>query len=338
MKFTNKKFAKENLNPVQKMSLDLYLGRTDQYSISESEDLLKESIIDACGGAWTKNKFIDHRGAVYQILEDSLSIATGYLLYDNFEDMFDTHDLALGDTIDFYVEDTSLFKVSAVSAGNRDIRRQKLYGRKIPITTEKIAVKIYEDLDRFISGRIDWKKMIDRVAESFAHEIGIRAYNAVYGSYDLLGAKYKVTATGTPEAIEDALSDAIAHVESSTGKTARVIGTKKALGKIKIAQVSDEMINTKNQLGHYGTFKGTNMSVLPQGHKAGTTDFAIDDNFLIVIPDGEKIGKLLFEGEYSVEETPQGDSRNDEVIEFFMGRKIGIAVIVANQYAIVKLS
>lgn len=321
-------------NDIQKLSLDLYNGNVEKYSTEEANEVLRTAINDACGGTFNKNTFMDNRGKVFQILEDTLSIAAGYTLYERFEDLAEIHDVALGDTIEFKIEDTDLFKISTISVGNRDIRRQKLYGKKLTVSVEKLAVKIYEDLDRFLSGRINWASMIDRVAASFAHEIGLRIYNAVYNAYDVINAPYKVAMAGTFD--EAKLIDAIAHVEASTGKTAKVLGTKKSLAKITSAEVSDSMKDAKNQIGHYGMFRGTNLNVLPQGHKAGTTDFAVSDDFLVVIPDGEKIVKVILEGDVTVEEMPQGDSRNDEAIEFLIGRKVGVAAITANNYAIVR--
>jgi hypothetical protein len=321
-------------NEIQKLSLDLYNGSVEKYSVEEANDVLRTAINDACGGTFNKNTYMDNKGKVFQILEDVLSIASGYTLYERFEDLAEIHDVALGDTIEFTIEDTDLFKISTISVGNRDIRRQKLYGKKLTVSVEKLAVKIYEDLDRFLAGRINWANMIDRVANSFAHEMGIRIYNSVYAAYDSLTAPYQVAMSGTFD--EAKLIDAIAHVEASTGKVAKVLGTKKSLAKITTAEVSDEMKNTRNQIGHYGVFKGTALNVLPQGHKAGTSTFAVSDEFLIVIPDGEKIVKVILEGDVTIEEAPQGNARNDESIEFFMGRKVGIATITANNYAIVR--
>ena len=323
-------------NEIQKLSLDLYNGNVEKYSNEEANEVLRQAINDACGGTFTKNTFMDNKGKVFQILEDTLSIATGYTLYERFEDLAEIHDVALGDTIEFTIEDTDLFKISTISVGNRDIRRQKLYGKKLTVSVEKLAVKIYEDLDRFLAGRINWANMIDRVAASFANEIGIRIYNSVYSAYDSLTAPYQVAMSGTFD--EAKLIDAIAHVEASTGKPAKVLGTKAMLGKITDAEVSDEMKNTKNKLGHYGVFRGTALEVLPQGHIAGTDNFAVSDGFLIVVPDGEKIVKVITEGETIVDDKTVDGNRNDEQVEFYMGENIGVAAIKSKSYAILRLA
>ena len=322
------------MSDIQEISLDLYLNQPKKYSADEANEILRNAILDACGGKFDRYTFMDNKGKVFAVLSETLQVAVGYAMYEKFSELADFHNVALGDTIKFKIEDTSLFKVYVTSRGNRDIDRQKLYDKYITVQTERIAIKIYEELDRMLAGRINWATMINRVADSMAHEIGRRIYNAVYGAYDVLSAPYQVSMSGTFSAT--ALETAIAHVEASTGKTAKVMGTKAMLGKITDAEVSDEMKNTKNKMGHYGVFRGTALEVLPQGHLAGTNTFAVNDAFLIVVPDGEKIVKVVTEGETIVDDKTDGD-RNDEQIEFYMAENIGISVIKSNAYAIVRL-
>lgn len=322
------------MSDIQEISLDLYLNQPKKYSADEANEILRNAILDACGGKFDRYTFGQNKYKVFAVLSETLQVAVGYAMYEKFSELADFHNVALGDTIKFKIEDTSLFKVYVTSRGNRDIDRQKLYDKYITVQTERIAIKIYEELDRMLAGRINWATMINRVADSMAHEIGRRIYNAVYGAYDVLSAPYQVSMSGTFSAT--ALETAIAHVEASTGKTAKVMGTKAMLGKITDAEVSDEMKNTKNKMGHYGVFRGTALEVLPQGHLAGTNTFAVNDSFLIVVPDGEKIVKVVTEGETIVDDKTDGD-RNDEQIEFYMAENIGISVIKSNAYAIVRL-
>lgn len=322
-------------NDLQQLSLDLYTGQVKKYSTDEANDMLRNAILDACGGDFNRYSFNQNKYMVFQILAETLQVAVGHEMYEKFSELADFHNAALGDTIKFKIEDTSLFKVYTTSKGNRDIDRQKLFGNYLTVATERIAVKIYEELDRMLSGRIDWSVMVQRVADSMAHEVGKRIYNAVYGAYDVVSAPFKVSMSGTFSAT--ALETAIAHVEASTGKVAKVLGTKSMLGKIVDAEVSDEMKNTKNKIGHYGVWRGTALEVLPQGHIAGTTDFAINDAFLIVVPDGEKIVKVVTEGDTIVDDMSTDGTRNDEQVEFYMGENIGVAAIKANNYAIIRL-
>lgn len=321
------------LTDLQKLALDTYRGSVEKYSKAEAENAIRNAIIDACGGEWNYFNFNKNKWDVYQIMSEVLSVGLGELLVGKFDNFAEVRDTQLGDTIEFIVEDKSLFRVATIADGNTDIRRQKLYNGKLSVTTEKLAIKIYEEFDRFIAGRIDWATMVDRVQLSYAHEVAIRIYNAIYGSYDTLVAPYQVSGTFD----ETKLLDAIAHVEASTGQKAVVFGTKRALSKITTTEMSDGMKDKLNLLGHYGMFRGTDLLELPQAHKTGTNNFAVADDFLLIIPNGEKIVKVILEGDVYIYDTEAGQ-RNDEQIEFFFGRKVGIGVLKADNYAIYKLS
>lgn len=321
------------LTDLQKLAVDTYRGSVEKYSKVEAENAIRNAVIDACGGEWNYFSFNKNKWDVYQIMSEVLSVGLGELLTGKFDSFAEVRDTELGDTVEFIIEDKSLFRVATIADGNVDIRRQKLYNGKLAITTEKLAIKIYEEFDRFIAGRIDWATMVDRVQLSYAHEVALRIYNAIYGSYDTLVAPYQVSGVFD----ETKLLDAIAHVEASTGQKAVVFGTKRALAKITTADTSDGMKDKLNLLGHYGMFRGTDLLELPQAHKPGTNDFAVADDFLLVIPNGEKIVKVILEGDVYIYDTEAGQ-RNDEQIEFFFGRKVGIGVLKAENYAIYKLS
>lgn len=321
------------LTDLQKLALDTYNGSVEKYSKVEAEGAIRTAVIDACGGEWNYFSFNKNKWDVYQIMSEVLSVGLGELLVGKFDGFADVKDTQLGDTTEFIIEGKDLFRVATIADGNVDIRRQKLYNGKLTITTEKLAIKIYEEFDRFISGRINWTTMVDRVQLSYAHEVSIRIYNAIYGAYDTLVAPYQVSGTFD----ETKLVDAIAHVEAATGQKAVVFGTKKALSKVTSATPSEGMKDQLNLLGHYGMFKGTDLMELPQAHKPGTSVFAVADDFLLVIPNGERIVKVILEGDVYIYDTEAG-ARNDEQIEFFFGRKVGIGVLKADNFAIYKLS
>jgi len=321
------------LTDLQKLSRDVYNGSVQKYSKDEAELAIKTAVIEACGGEWNIYSFQENKYKVFAIMSEVLSIGLGELLTGKFDEFVETRDTDLGDTIEFDVEDNSLFKVATIADGNTDIRRQKIYGTKLTVATELMGVKIYEELDKFIAGRINWSKMIDKVMQSYAHEVAVKIYNAIYGSYSALVAPYKVNAVYD----KTTLTDMIAHIEASTGQKAVVFGTKKALGKITDATPSERMKDELNMMGHYGYVAGTALLELPQAHLAGTDTFGVNDSFLLVVPNGEKIVKLILEGDAYVYDTPAG-VRNDSQLEFFFGRKAGVAVLISRNFAIYQLA
>ena len=138
--------------------------------------------------------------------------------------------MAAGDQNLFLVEDNDLFVVSKVADGTVGVRRQRLGGvSETAIPTERRVVKIYEELDRVLAGRVDFNDMIAKVSESFKQQLLQDIYALWMGATadQLGGATYFPTA-GTYS--EDDLLDLIAHVEAAAGgKAATIIGTKKAV-------------------------------------------------------------------------------------------------------------
>jgi hypothetical protein len=144
--------------------------------------------------------------------------------------MVDFRNVAAGDKNVFEVEDSNLFVVSEVANGTQGVRRQRLSGTsETSIQTKTRVVKIYEELGRVLAGRVDFNRMITKVADSFRNQLleeiqdlwnhataadfGGTTYFPVAGAYD-----------------EDALLELIDHVEAAAnGKPATIIGTKKAV-------------------------------------------------------------------------------------------------------------
>src|SRR5690606_5373970 len=150
-------------------------------------------------------------------------------------------DLNLGDTNVFHITDRNLFDVSMVAEGNNNLRRQRIDSDSITVNTNVYAVKIYEELNRFLSGAIDWVELINRLNESFKQKIFTDIYTAFSEGYDKLPAVFQESGTYSDSAMEDL----IAHVEASSGK-AMVVGTKKALKKFVPTHVSEVDKNVFN--------------------------------------------------------------------------------------------
>jgi hypothetical protein len=98
------------------------------------------------------------------------------------------------------------------------------------------------------------------------------------------------------------------------------------------------MKDTLNTLGHYGVFKGTELREIAQAHAPGTNNFAINDSFLMVLPTGgEKLVKIVFEGEAIVDEATGLDNA-DMSMEYTFIKKHGLAVLSSKKYGIYRLS
>jgi len=323
------------MNELVKLAVDLYNGRTyDMYSTDAMEEALREKLIAVNGGksTFTYREFRRHENEVFAIVEQAIDIILGQQLYDQFDDFVEIQTIAEGDIFRFHVDQEDLFPVAIISDANNSIRRRRLDQGDFMIDTVWRGVAVYEEIQRYLQGRANWSDLVNRVARSYSLHIATAIYTAIYNSYTNLSTTYAVSGAFT----EDALATLVQHVEAATNSEAVILGTKFALGKIAPAQVSQNMIDKKNELGHYGVFRGTEMREIKQFHKYNSDVFAIDDNFLMVIPKGgEKIVKMVLEGEGRIEETK---SQKDETMDYMFKKKSGIGLLFARKYGIYRMA
>ena len=237
--------------------------------------------------------------------------------------------MAEGDQNVFVVEDANLFVVAEAADGTQGIRRQRMSGRsEVAIPTSLKVVKIYEELNRVLSGRVDFNQMIQNVGESFRKQLLDDIYALWSGATaEQLGGVTYYPAAGAYD--EDALLDLISHVEAAAGgKPATIIGTKKALRKLTPSIVGADAERDIYNLGYFGKFYGTNVIVTPQRHKVGSTDFVMDDDMLTIIAGDDKPIKCVHEGE-SLIIMGEPVNNGDLTQEYLYAEKYGMAIVLA---------
>ena len=145
-----------------------------------------------------------------------------------------------------------------------------------------------------------------------ADQFGGTTYFPVAGAYD-----------------EDELLDLISHVEAAAnGQQATIIGTKKALRKLKASIQNDGAKDDLYNMGYYGKFYGTPVVAAPQRHKVGSTEFVFDDDVITIIAGDDKPIKVVYEGSPIV---LMGDpmSNADFTQEYLYGEKYGMGIVLA---------
>lgn len=323
-----------DMKEIVKLAVDAYKGNVEKYSTKQSQDVLRQALIDANGGS-TKLDYKAIRdgkcSGLFTLIEEILSrtVVEGLQGDEYFNALVDFRNLAEGDQNVFVVEDNTLFVVSEAADGTQGIRRQRLGGAKeTSIPTSLKAVRIYEELNRVLSGRVDFNDFINKVAESFRQKL----LNDVYGLWsgataaDLGGVTYFPTA-GTYD--EEDLLDLIAHVEAAAGgKPATIVGTKKAVRNLTPSIQGDGFKSDLYNLGYAGKFYGTPVVVTPQRHKVGSTDFVLKDDVLTIIAGDDKPIKVVYEGNPIV---LMGDptTNADFTQEYFYGEKYGMGIVLA---------
>lgn len=322
------------MNDIVKLAVDAHRGNVEKYSVAQSQDTLRQALITANNGKST----LDYRdirdgkcNGLFSLLETILdtTVVEGLQGDEYFNSLVDFRNVAEGDSPVFTVNDNNLFVVADTADGTQGIRRQRLGGvSETTIPTTLKTVRIYEELNRVLSGRVDFNTMINKVAESFNQRLLNDIYTLWTGATaaQMGGTTYFPTAGAFDE---DALLDLISHVEAAAGgKTATIIGTKKALRSIKESIVSDGMKDELHNMGYAGKFYGTPVVAAPQRHKVGSTDFVLDDNVLTIIAGDDKPLKVVYEGNPIV---LMGDpmSNADFTQEYLYGVKYGCGIVLA---------
>lgn len=322
------------MKDIVKVAVDAYRGNVEQYSVGQSLELLQKALVDANGGSTTLNYRNIRDGkcnGLFTLIEEILSrtVVEGLQGDEYFNALVDFRNVAEGDKNIFEVEDSNLFVVSEAADGTQGIRRQRLSGiSEVSIPTSLKVVKIYEELNRVLSGRVDFNTFINKVSESFRQKLLNDIYALWSGATATdFGSTYFITAAGAYD--EDELLDLIAHVEAAAGgKQATIIGTKKAVRNLAPSIQGADSRGDLYNMGYYGKFYGTPVVVTPQRHKVGTTEFTFDDDVLTVIAGDDKPIKCVYEGSPIV---LMGDpmTNGDLTQEYLYGEKYGMGIILA---------
>ena len=323
-----------DMNEIVRVAIDAYHGTPTKYSVSESMDTLRQALVAANNGSTALN-YKDIRDGkcvgLFTLVEEILSrtIVEGFQGDEYFNSLVDFRNIALGDKNIFQVEDSELFVVSDAADGTQGIRRQRLGGvSETSINTSFKTVRIYEELNRVLSGQVDFNHFINKVAESFRKKLldDIYALWSKATANDFGGTTY-FPAAGAYD--EDALLELISHVEAAAnGRPATIIGTKKAVRNLAPSIQGSESKSDLYNMGYYGKFYGTSVVVTPQRHMVNGTQFVFPDNMLTVIAGDDKPIKCVYEGQSTV---LLGDptQRRDFTQEYMYGEKYGMGIILA---------
>ena len=334
------------MNDIVKLAVDLYHGTPEKYSVEESNETLRKALIAANNGS-TKLDFRAIRdgkcGELFAIVETILkkTVIEGLQGNEFFMNYVDFRNVAEGDQDKFVIENNDLFVVAKVADGTQGVRRQRLDGyNEVSIPTQMRMIRIYEELNRVLSGRVDFNDMINRVSNSFQRQILDDIYSlwvasttpaAVTGGAPM-GSPVYFPVAGSYN--EDTLLTLVEHVEAAAGgQEANLIGTKKALRAAKESIMSDGAKEELHRMGYFGTFYGSPCVDIPQRHKVGTTDFLLNDKVITVVAGPEKPLKFVYEGDPLI--IPGDPLQNADLTqEYVYAQKWGCGLVLSGNTGI----
>ena len=332
---------------IVKLALDTMRNSVSgNFSAKEGSEVLRQAFIEMNGGSdkLTVKSFRDHP-QLFQLIEEvmPIMIQEGLRGDELAFNMVDYRNLAEGDQNRFWTEDNSDLIVAKIADGSTSIRRQRLNaGQYINIDTEMHAIKVYEELNRMLAGRVDFNTLVDRLTRSYTRDMRnqiLAAFEGVTATSTGLNATYVKTGTFSAATLRELID----HVEASTGEKATILGTKAGLGKIvdsdanavalTAASAKEDLYN----LGYFGKFYATPMVSMRQVHKPGTDAFAINDNKIYVMAGNDKPIKFVREGEGLMVATDAFNNA-DLTQEYLYGEKYGIGVIFNQKMGIYTLA
>ena len=300
-------------NKLIKLAVDTVKGVPSAFSEGNPSDVIRNALIEANGGstqidikAMRKNK-----GEFYELVEELIvaSIIEGLPESNPIFQWAETKNGKAGDKPEFRVHKDAVLAVAEVANGTLGIRRQRIFGDTTKtLTPIPHAVKVYEELQRLLSGRADWTDFVNAVSRSFILDTN-RAIADAFAS----------VATTTPNVIsetgtfsETSMVNLIEKVEmNNPGKVARIFGTKPALRNLNMSvsnMVGETIKDDYYNMGYMGKFNGTDVFELKNGFKADGTTKILDDTKLYVIATDEKFIKYYNEGDALIVESALGDN------------------------------
>lgn len=323
-----------------KLAVDLAKGTVKNYSKDEANEALRKAFAELLkfsdeDGKIDRKTFRRNKVEIFEILEEIINETLHEGLENQFDGFAEYRNLAWGDTNLFKVPANNIFRVALVSDGNGNIRRQRLRdGQEFTVSLDTYAIKVGEDFHRFLAGRVDWAEFMQGIAESFRRDLTQRIYDAVYNSFGAYGATYHQNLTEAPT--EDDLVELAMHIEARTGEKVAIYGTKLALRKLAPSKVTEAMNDARNKTGYYGEIAGIELREIPQSHVYGKDEFAIDNNFILLLPQNpDKMVKVVNEGDAIIQDQAGGLTA-DMMQEYFVANRFGIAVITSKVYGFVK--
>lgn len=317
------------MSELAQLAVDAYTGKVDKFSASDAEKLIKEKINECVGGTWNYRNFKKNEHDFYALIEEIITLNISNLAIEEFGDWVDIKDYELGDKVEFRVENTDLFQVANIATGTNSMRRQRMLDNKVPTVAYKFAIAIYEDFDKFMAGRIDWVKLVDKVGKSFNKEIASQASRVFQNAYKTIHTNLKYEGTYA----DAQLGKLIAKVKGLTGQDVAIYGTSEAIENIQGANCLADLADRRTY-GYVKEFKGNPVIELPQSYDVANDKWAVRNDILTVVPQGEKIVKCGFEGEAMIIENTEGTKRNDQQIEYSFQRMAHMGVLSTARFGV----
>lgn len=336
-----------------KILLDTAKGNTLTYSKEDANAIIRAKFNEILGFSADekpsrkelRKAIRRHKIDVYEIIEETMEnmLQSGWEENPFFMEYVETKNLAEGDTNVFYSPDTTLLTVSEFSGNHHDLLRQKLgYGEEFSVKTSWYGVKIYQEFELMMAGRVDWADFVQKIYTSFDNKVNSMLYGAFTSADSALPNAITKTITLSKETKYDVL-DMVEDIETNTGDEVIIVGTRSAVSKLIAtsddAWISEDMKKERHTTGSLGQFEGIRVLVLPQVNDVNTRKKLIDNNKLWLMPNSPDFKPIKFvnEGEAYFHEVNDQSTNVDMTIEAEYMQKLGIATVMNKDFGVVTI-
>ncbi|MBQ3543548.1 MAG: hypothetical protein IJA34_00950 [Lachnospiraceae bacterium] len=326
------------------MGIDHYTGdlkdyvadnvKTDAKSVDDQiRNRIKNDVMN--GAEFDYRSFRKYKNDIYEVLEVTLdqTLPEGWNDNEFFNRYVETIRVDLGDINEFYSENNSLLTVSKFAGNHWDTIRERFdIGTSFSIPTGWYDVHFYNEFERFMKGVDSWIKLIDKARKSFLQFF----QNAAYVAFSNLGDELPEGFVGNGALISDTEKDAFLEiadrVATDTGKKVTFVGSVQALrklqGKIEDNWIPESLREERAKNGVISTYEGYELLVLPQVFKAGTFDFELSTDKILMVASNAKPIKFVFEGKSRMKEIDSNTTNQDQTLEGQIQVKAGMGVAV----------
>lgn len=323
-----------------KLGVDHINGVTvANFSNGSRNDAIRDKFFEIMGtDKWDVMSYNAHKNEIFEIMKEIFkqTISDSDGLMSQFYNTFVEEDhIEWGDSKEIELENDAYLTVGKISGNNLDLDRQRMdAGASIPMKTDAYYIKVYEFFKRFMTGRMDFAKLAEKMNTSIKKFKDDAVAECFKSGVEGLPQGWYYEGSYNKNEIQNVFTNVTA---SNDGSDVIAVGTKGALNKLQgitVANLSDAEKLEYNTKGYVRNWEGYTCVELPTVFKANSlTEFAFDNDTVYVLPVGAKPVKVLTEGDPIVTETNEIADRKDMTKEvctifnvgfmFIMNRLIG---------------
>ena len=283
-----------------------------------------------------------HHAELFEVIEEEIEfkIQEGFNESEWFNEFVEMKNLALGDENEFWTEAKAYLAVAKVASDHHDISMQTLgEGESHRVATSTFAVKVGADIDLVTTGRLDFTKLTDKVAEAYIAKVQAMMYDEVMDAATKLPSNSQFNKTGAlGKETKETFDVLIEDVATANASDVVIMGTNTALKKLSnladVQWASDDQKKQMNALGRLGSYETTTLIEIPQRFAVGDTGTKLvaSDKLLIMPKTADKFVKFVDVGETEIRDVNEKGAYADDFQSYEVHREMGVATQIGQYF------